>query len=180
MLENFLYDDRLTFYNKMKIEYSIFNIEYWAADRTICQTKHHRRLLPKIDVLLTCRSWLSKCTMPEKVENSISPFQFDFESCRCYFRPFCSSKQAWSIFENWKWIFCIGFDWSWCSKKKSPISKVQLKAISCTYTKLFCCLQFLVIFKQNNWEISKKNVGVAKAKTNAYMSDIFDIFNRKN
>ena len=28
----FLYDARITFYNKMKIEYSIFNIEYWAAD----------------------------------------------------------------------------------------------------------------------------------------------------
>ena len=31
-----MYDARITFYNKMKIEYSIFNIEYWADDRTKC------------------------------------------------------------------------------------------------------------------------------------------------
>ena len=30
-----LYDHRIAFYNKMKIEYLIFNIEYWAAERTI-------------------------------------------------------------------------------------------------------------------------------------------------
>ena len=102
----------------MKIEYSIFNIEYWAAERTI---RHQFVYITPEPRPLKKGTFDSNAAINSEGSGDMSSTQYNqiWSSANSFFR----NRQKFACFlEHWPEIL-IAVNWQWSLGKNSSLSK---------------------------------------------------------